>query len=211
MIVFRTLVLGSVLGVALTAAPAMAQLASGPGGLGSSPGAGPAPTPQARTPDIAPPALPGGGGMNPVATGPVMQKAASGDPTANLFAAITKGDANAAQQAVGSGANLNAQNQFGETPLDLSIALNRTNITFLLLQTRNELNAQGGGPEPMGAPWMLDSNSTPGTSNGKSHAKAGTVAVSAPAVPQPSPRIAVQAGNGTPDPQAGFLGFGPKN
>jgi hypothetical protein len=213
MIVFRTLVLGSVLGVALTAAaaPAMAQLASGPGGLGSSPGAGPAPTPQARTPDIAPPALPGAGGMAPMATGPVMQKPPSGDPTANLFAAIAKGDANAAQMAIGGGANLNAQNQFGETPLDLSIALNRNNITFLLLQTRNELDAQGVGPEPMGAPWMLDSNTPPGTSKGAAHAKSGTVSVSAPAVPPPSPRIAVQAGNGTPNPEAGFLGFGPKN
>jgi hypothetical protein len=211
MIAFRTLVLGSVLGVALTTAPALAQLASGPGGLGSSPGAGPAPAPQARTPDIAPPALPGAGGMTPMATGPVMQKPPAGDPTANLFTAITKGDANAAQQAVGAGANLNAQNQFGETPLDLSIALNRTNITFLLLQTRNELDAQGIGPQPMGAPWTLDNNPEPSTGKTKTHAKPGTVPVSAPAIPAPSPRIAVQAGNGTPDPQAGFLGFGPKN
>jgi hypothetical protein len=203
MIAFRTLVLGSVLGLALiaAAAPAMAQLSgAGMGGLGSEPGAGPTPQPQSRAPDIAPPALPGAGGLTPMATGPVMQKPASGDPTANLFAAISKGDANAAQMAIGSGADLNAQNQFGETPLDLSIALNRTDITFLLLQTRNELDAQGGGPEPMGAPWTLDGN-----------AKPGTVSVSAPAVPAPSPRIAVQAGNGTPNPEAGFLGFGPKN
>jgi hypothetical protein len=213
MTVFRTLVLGSVLGLALTAAavPAMAQLASGPGGLGSTPGAGPTPTPQARTPDIAPPALPGAGGLTPMATGPVMQKPPAGDPTANLFAAINKGDAGAAQMAISSGANLSAQNQFGETPLDLSIALNRTNITFLLLQTRNELDEQGVGPEPVGAPWMLDNNATPGAGKSKTHAKSGTVPVSAPAIPAPSPRIAVQAGNGTPDPQAGFLGFGPKN
>lgn len=202
---FRTLVLGSALGFALTAAaaPAMAQMSgAGMGGMGSSPGAGPAPKAQAPTPDTAAPALPGASIPAP-ATGPVMQKPPSGDPTANLFAAILKGDASAAQQAVGAGANLQAQDQFGETPLDLSIALNRTSITFLLLQTRNELDAQGMGPQPMGAPWLLNQN-TPLPQLDNKPAKSATVPVSAPAMPKP-------AGAGTPNPEAGFLGFAPKN
>jgi ankyrin repeat protein len=172
----------------------MAQYAGG-GGMG---GGGQAPAPQPRTPDIAPPALPGANTLAPVATGPVVQKPAQGDPTAALFAAIVKGDDGAAQTAVGRGANLNAQNQFGETPLDLAIALNRTGITFLLLQTRNELAAQTGGPEPMGAPWTLNSPS-PATQ------KAATPVMA------PQPRVSLPTDGGTPNPNAGFLGFGPKN
>lgn len=201
---FRSLVLG--LGLTIAATPAMAQLSAGGmgggGGIGGAGGSGAnAPTPQPRTPDIAPPALPGAGGLAPVATGPVMLKPVKGDPTAALFTAIVKGDDTAAQSAVGLGANLNAQNQFGETPLDLAIALNRTDITFLLLQTRNELAAQTGGPEPMGAPWMLNSP-TPAAS------KTPTPVSVTPQAPPP--RVSLPADNGTPNPEAGFLGFGSK-
>jgi len=198
---FRTLALGFAFTIA--ALPAMAQMSGNGmgGGMGGAGGGGSAPQPQARTPDIAPPALPGAGGIPPVATGPVVQKPGSGDPTADLFAGIVKGDANEAQMALGRGADLNGQNQFGETPLDLAIALNRTGIIFLLLQTRNELAAQGGGPEPMGAPWMLNG---PNSTDSKQKA-----AYQPP--PAPKPRVAPAAGNGTPNAEAGFLGFGPKN
>lgn len=206
---FRTLVFGLVFAAA--AAPAMAQMSGGGmGGLGSSPGAGPAPQPQARTPDIAPPALPGAGGPAPMATGPVMRKPPSGDPTANLFAAVTKGDAGAAQQAISAGANLGAQNQFGETPLDLSIALNRTSITFLLLQTRNELNAQGVGPQPIGEPWLLNDAGASAPTVKTAGKKSAATQVSVPAA-KPAPRVSLPSDNGTPNPEAGFLGFGPKN
>jgi hypothetical protein len=199
---FRTLALGFAFSIA--ALPAVAQMAGGGGMGGGMGGAGgaPSPQPQARTPNLAPPALPGAGGIPPVATGPVIQKPVVGDPTTALFAAITKGDDVAAQNALGHGADLNGQNQFGETPLDLSIALNRTSITFLLLQTRNELAAQGGGTEPMGAPWMLNGPDGTGSDN-------KAAAYHPP--PAPTPRVAPAAGNGTPDPEAGFLGFGPKN
>jgi hypothetical protein len=198
-------------GVALTitAAPAMAQLAAG-GGSGSGMGSGiggltnKAPTPLPRTPDTAPAALPGAP-LPQVATGPVLTKPDTGDPTTELFAAITKGDDSAAQSALGRGADLNAQNQFGETPLDLAIALNRTSIAFLLLQTRNELSAQGAGSEPIGAPWLLDQPSTPPTKE-----KAAYQPPLAPK-PAPSPYAGQPANTGTPDPNAGFLGFAPKN
>lgn len=197
---FRSLVLG--LALTIAAAPAFAQLSPGLGGgdsgAGGAGGAG-APQPQAATPDIAPPALPGAGLPAPAPVGPVLQKPASGDPTANLFTAIAKGDDTAAQNALAAGADLNAQNQFGETPLDLSIALNRTSITFLLLQTRNELATQGGD-EPMGAPWLLNSKPAPHES--------------APDAAEPTaapPPAALPEVNGTPNPQAGFLGFNPKD
>lgn len=198
---FPPLALGLVL--ALAAAPAMAQLAGG--GLGNAIG-GKAPTPQPHTPDLAPPALPGAAAPS-VATGPVLARPATGDPTAELFAAITKGDDAAAQNALGRGADLTARNQFGETPLDLAIALNRTSITFLLLQTRNELAAQSANAEPLGAPWLLN-EPTPAPSRQKAAASYHPPAHKPPPAPTPAP----PAGNsGTPDPSAGFLGFGPKN
>lgn len=196
---FRTLVLG--LGLTLAAVPAMAQLSGGSGGMG---GMTPkAPAPQPRTPDIAPPALPGAA-VPAVATGPVLAKPDIGDPTAALFAAITKGDDSAAQFALGRGADLQAQDQFGETPLDLAIALNRTSTIFLLLQARNELAAQGNGPEPLGATWSLDQSPAPLTKQTTTYKPPAPVQTAKPHVTGP-------VNNGTPDPNAGFLGFGPKN
>ena len=89
----------------------------------------------------------------PVATGPVVHKAQTGDPTTALFAAVNSGDYNAAQDAISRGANLYAQNQLGETPLDLSVSLNRSSITFLLLATRNETGGDvASAPAPAPAP-----------------------------------------------------------
>ncbi|HTQ71914.1 MAG TPA: ankyrin repeat domain-containing protein [Acidocella sp.] len=210
------------LGLALSAAvaPAYAQLP--PGTMGSGMGMGgvggaPAPQPKARTPDIAPTGLPGIGGMAPPATGPQLQKPAGGDPTQELFTAINKNDYASAQDAISRGADLTAKNQFGESPLDLSIALNRNNITFMLLGTRNELAAQGTGGA-VGAPWTL--NNTPSAKTGKTksgNTKSGKhetaramMPASAPAKPAPYKALPA-GGTGTPDPQAGFLGFGPKS
>jgi hypothetical protein len=161
------------------------------------------PQPQARTPDIPPPAVPGVGAGAPLATGPKMQPASSGDPTAALFAAVAKGDYNAAQDALSRGADLNAKNQFGETPLDLSIALNRATITFLILQTRNEL---GDNAAPVGQSWAL-SGAAPAVPAAKPRKPAPMpVAVPKPVAPRKPP---ASNDTGTPNPQAGFLGFGP--
>jgi hypothetical protein len=129
----------------LAGAPAFAQMSMGgsPGGGGGAPGGANTPEPVAPTHDIAPPALPGAGAPAPLATGPVVQKPSIADPTQALFAAVNNGDYNAAQDALSRGADLNAQNALGETPLDLSIALNRSTITFLLLATRNETGSTG--------------------------------------------------------------------
>jgi len=99
---------------------------------------GPEVQPKAETPDIAPPALPGAGEVSGIATAPKVAKQNQGDPTTELFTAINADDYNAAQDAISRGADLTAQNQLGETPLDLSIALNQNSITFLLLGARNE-------------------------------------------------------------------------
>jgi hypothetical protein len=207
------LALGLALGAAV--APAHAQLSNGTmsSGMGMG-GVGGAPTPQpkSRTPDIAPTGLPGVGGSTPLATGPQMQKPIGGDPTQELFTAINKNDYASAQDAVSRGADLTAKDQFGETALDLSIALNRNSITFLLLGTRNELASQNGGT--MGAPWTLNNSPAPAGKAGKTKGKHQTAPAVVPAKAPAStaPHTAIPAGDtGTPNPQAGFLGFGPKS
>lgn len=189
-----SLALGIALGVMTL--PAYAQLsAQGMGGAGG----GPKAQPEDQAPDIAPSGLPGlSSATQAPATGPQLQRPASGNPTQNLFAAINGNNYAAAQQAVSQGADLNATNQFGETPLDLSIALNRNDITFMLLGTRNELMAQGGGGI-MGAPLTLDN--TPATHR---TAPAGKPRKAAPLVTK------LPDNPGTPNLQAGFLGFGSK-
>jgi hypothetical protein len=171
------------------ASPAAAQLsANGPGSQAGAPTATP------RVPDIAPPALPGAGAA-PLATGPVMQKPTTGDPTQELFTAVNSGDYTSAQDALSRGANLSARNDLGETPLDLSIALNRSQITFLLLATRNETGGDSATVTPMPA------SAAPAAAPVHHHLH--------PAVKRALPAL----GNnpGTPDPSAGFLGFGPKS
>ena len=122
----------------------------------------------------------------------MLKKQASGDPTAALFAAVNGGDYSGAQDALSRGADLGAQNNLGETPLDLAVALNRTSITFLLLATRNE--TAGDAP---GAPMSLDKSSKLAAAK-----TAGPVRLAVPVM-----------GNdpGVPDLAAGFLGFGPKS
>ncbi len=184
----------AVFGLAFSAAPALAQV--GPGDPAA------AAHIQPVVPDIAPSAIPGAAAA-PLATGPVMQKTASGDPTAALFDAVNRGDYNAVSQAISHGANLYAQNQLGETPIDLSVALNRSSITFLLLSTRNET-----GGDPNAVPVQAAVLPAP-TSHGK-HQPLHVLHVSAQAVP-PHATIPVMGNNpGTPDPSAGFMGFGPK-
>ncbi len=195
------------LALAAAATPAMAQLANGEAGSGmgmGGVGGAPAPQVKSRAPDIAPAGLPGIGSIAPPATGPQIQKPESGDPTQELFTAINANDYSSAQDAISRGADITAKDQFGETPLDLSIALNRNNITFLLLGTRNELASQGLSGT-IGAPWTLDKTQAGKPASHKAHAVV-------PAAASPAPRPTLAPGNtGTPNPQAGFLGFGAKN
>jgi hypothetical protein len=177
------------------AQPAAAQTS----GVGGNPAGlnNPASHAQVHTLENAPPALPGAGAPA-LATGPVVQAPITGDPTAALFTAINNADYNAAQDAISRGAEMTAQNSLGETPLDLSIALNRNTITFLLLSARNEV-ADGGGPQgPVTAqPAVAAAKPTYATHVTPAKAMA------------PIHTNTLSNNPGTPDPSAGFLGFGP--
>lgn len=65
------------------------------------------------------------------------------EPTVALFEAINRGSVSSARDAINRGADLNGHNILGQTPLDMSIDLNRNPITFLLLSLRNSSNIQG--------------------------------------------------------------------
>ena len=196
----RTIVSASALFLSLAVSPALAQmdpgLGTGPMGGGDMI-SGPAPTAGQRQPDIAPAGVPGAV-TTPLATGPSLQKNI-GDPTTALFNAIDKNDYGAAQNAVGRGANLNAQNPLGETPLDMSVALNRSTITFMLLAARNEEGNSSGATQAPGS-----------TYSAPAPAPAPTVTVSDhTTAPRPQPVPVMGNDPGTPDPAAGFLGFNP--
>jgi hypothetical protein len=150
-----------------------------------------------HTLENAPPALPGAGIPAP-ATGPVVQAPITGDPTTALFTAINNADYNAAQDAISRGADMTAQNSLGETPLDLSIALNRNTITFLLLSSRNEV-ADGGGPQGPVTAQPAAAPTKPAYTMRATPAKAMA----------PMQSNVLSNNPGTPDPSVGFLGFGP--
>jgi hypothetical protein len=184
--------------LSLAAGPCLAQML--PGAQGQDVIGGGAPRARQRVPDIAPAGVPGAVSA-PLATGPSVPKDI-GDPTTALFNAINKNDYGAAQDAVSRGANLNAQNPLGETPLDMAVALNRSAIMFMLLGARHEDGDQAApAPSPSYA-----AHSAPGHK-----ARARTVIISdhTPA-PRPVPMPVMGNDPGTPDPSAGFLGFDPK-
>lgn len=198
----------ALIAAALAVVPAArAQMAGGPG-AGSPMGAG-GPMggqglhPPSEPQEVAPPALPGASGVGNISAGPVTT--ADEDPTKLLFSAINHGDYTQARAAVSRGANLNARNALDETPIELAVELNRNNITFMLLSVRAE-----EGPGQQASP------SSGITSAPRRAARAAT----APAPIRFETRqtreqhnnsvvpVPVSGASGTPDPAAGFLGFG---
>lgn len=125
------------------------------------------------------------------------------EPNEALFDAINRGDIGAARDAISRGADLNALNILGMTPMELSVDLGRNDISFLLLSMR------GGdtGDQPQtgklaaASPPQKPAKRTPPTRS----AKVAT-AVTQPTAAQ-TPRLFAGDG-GTPNPNAGFLGFG---
>ena len=210
----QLILMGGLLGlglVAVAAAPAWAQMAGMPGGATRS-----VLTPEAKTnPDAgrATSALPGatpGRGVTPADKSTIDLA-----PNAALFDAINRGDIAEARDAVGRGADIQAKNVLGMTPLEASVDLSRNDITFFLLSLRG---ATAGALAP---PSVAESVAGSGARSAPVAPVAAAklpmkVARSAPraaahrAAPAPVPRqyAVTVADPGQPDPQAGFLGFG---
>lgn len=156
--------------------------------------------PVGNKPSPTPPGLPGA-----QSTGPIVGAQRAGrnlSPNAALFDAIDRGDIAAAREALSRGANLNARNALGETPIQLSVDLARNDITFLLLSARGNEPAPGARPAATTPIREIAANRT-------------GPAASPPPAPAPAPRatpvqpIRLSNDPGVPNPSAGFLGFGP--
>jgi ankyrin repeat protein len=123
------------------------------------------------------------------------------EPNEALFDAINRGDIATARDALSRGADLHAHNILGMTPLELSIDLGRNDISFMLLSMRaaddtrpsQPRQARAAKPEPK-----------PPARQAK-RAPSRAVAASAPAVSQTARLFS--GDGGTPNPNAGFLGF----
>ncbi len=149
-----------------------------------------------------PPAIPGA--VSDQATATSGHISADMEPTAALFDAINRGDVTSAKEALSRGADLHGKNVLGQSPLDMAIDLNRSDITFVLLSMRNSEN----GP-PVASVASTDPNgATPATSRrGRLKIDARLASVEH-ARSHAATLQRVAADTGTPKPDVGFLGFG---
>lgn len=155
-----------------------------------------------EAPREAPPGLPGLTGRRdpaPIPPEPDQNLA----PNEALFDAINRGDLPAAREAVSRGADVEARNVLGLTPLESAVDQGRTTIMFYLLSVRG--TARGGSGPPPGA----EAPAPPANARNARRppppepARAAPVEV-APAVLTPK----LWAGDGgAAIPDIGFLGF----
>jgi len=195
------------LGAALYA-PAMLAQTSNPGGI-KTPGfgTGQGVRPEKATRETAPPPALPGSRTEPTAVAPAQHTAADMPPTEALFDSINRGDLPGTRDAISRGADLQGTNVLGLTPLELSVDLGRNEISFLLLSLR------GGSGYSAGRATEATAESKPPTRAERlataraERARRSQVAVrpAADAAPQ-APRL-FSGNGGTPNAQAGFLGF----
>jgi len=167
-----------------------------------------------------PPALPGATSQ-PGAAAPATRIPSDMSPNDALFDAINRGDVAAARDAMSRGADLNARNVLGMTPMELSVDLGRNDISFLLLSYRGGSENGGGAPTqatdnaaaPSAAQLLAGKPSKKGrarpihtASRGRAQVTRVESRVAPPAAPQ-TPRLFANDG-GAPVPSAGFVGFG---
>jgi hypothetical protein len=192
-----------VCGLIGVAAPARAQLPGANGNIGASSkfkGSLP-PDPSRIAP---PPALPGA----QTTIAPADKTALDLPPTEALFDAINRGDIGSARDAISRGAELNGHNVLGMTPLELSVDLSRNDITFLLLSLRAPDSAPPSAIATTGQS-VLTKKALP-AKNAAATAVAAKSPIKPVALVKPAPprQYAGPNDSGTPNPQAGFLGFG---
>ena len=160
------------------------------------------PAPQEKARPVPPPALPGSRG-EPGAVAPATKLPGEMQPTEALFDSVNRGDTAAGRDAIGRGADLNARNVLGLTPLELAVDLGRNELAFLLLSMRGASDpAQGRDAARPAPPPALTA------AERRAASRAASRPASAATVSPAAPRLF--AGNGgAPIPQAGFLGFDP--
>jgi hypothetical protein len=153
-----------------------------------------------------PDAIPGAKARAPAA--PATRPLGDMAPTDALFDAINRGDIAAARDSLNRGADLDAINVLGMTPMELSVDLGRNDISFLLLSMRGEDSGRGsravGRDGPAGPPPSPKTVAAAKHPPGKPAVRGNPVA--ATTRPATTPKLFANDG-GTPLPSAGFLGF----
>ena len=182
--------------VTATVPTAHAQMPGQPGGP-PLPQIGPGPK-AAAPKDVPPPAVPGAA-SNSANVAPATITPAEMEPNDELFDAINRGDIAAARDAISRGADLRGRNVLGMTPMELSVDLGRNDISFLLLSMRSTDGNQ--------APVAQKAARPPPTKQARQLPPRAGARVAASA-PTPTQTARLFSGNGgTPNPNAGFLGF----
>jgi hypothetical protein len=127
-------------------------------------------------------------------------------PNDALFDAINRGDIAAARDALNRGADMNAVNVLGMTPMELSVDLGRNDISFLLLSMRGEDSDRGA--RAVGRDVPAPKSAAPAKIAAKAKPGGRAKAIEAPVATKPiaTPKLFANDG-GTPLPGAGFLGF----
>jgi hypothetical protein len=145
-----------------------------------------------------PPALPGAASGS--APAPLTRVPTDMEPNEELFDSINRGDIATARDAISRGADLHARNILGMTPLELSVDLGRNDISFMLLSMRAADN-----PRP------AQSQRAASTKDDQKHpVRQAKKAPPRPVAPVPSAQQTARlfsGDGGTPNPNAGFLGF----
>ena len=222
------LIAGLAIAVVAFAPPAAAQGIGG-GGVSSINGG----KTMGRAPSVSQPSALPGSQVSTDRVIPADKNAVDMSPNDALFDAITRGDIAAAQDAINRGADFNARNVLGLTPLDESIDLGRNNITFLLLSLRGGVDttaAQAGPAKPASArplaptaslatptaTAMAPSPTAPSASDNSASAilTRGSAAKGAASDTQTGQQTSgasaapASGSAGTPNPKSGFNGFG---
>lgn len=157
--------------------------------------------PAVRPPPAALPGLQGRRAPEPIPGDPTQ----SLSPNGALFDAINRGDLAAARDAVARGADTEARNVLGLTPVDAAVDQGRTEIMFYLLSVRGA--SRGAGPPPSEAEQRPAASPRPRRNAGRGGAEPPLrpAPVEAP-TPVRGARLWANDG-GAPNPAIGFLGF----
>jgi hypothetical protein len=154
------------------------------------------PQTQPVAPSVPAPALPGLAGR-PAAPTIDADPTRSLSPNGALFDAINRGDIAAARDAVARGADLNARNALGLTPVDAAVDQGRHEIVFYLLSAREPAR----DPVPLAASRAAPLPAAPSR-------PLAAPRIPLPAAPPVPTTARLWAGDGgAARPEIGFLGF----
>ncbi|HVZ09189.1 MAG TPA: ankyrin repeat domain-containing protein [Rhodopila sp.] len=156
----------------------------------------------------APDTLPGAQARAPVA--PAQKSPNDMSPNDAMFDAINRGDIATVRDAISRGAQLDARNVLGMTPLELSVDLGRNDISFLLLSMRGEYGSDGARHTGALDKAFAADAAAEGKASRKKPARVTPAAAVVATKPVSAPKLFANDG-GAPVPSAGFLGFGTRS